>query len=412
MIHPYHGWLVTCALVQCAFASAQLPSESMTWAYDDLVTMLLEHHPDRQRADLEQRLSMLQQDADVAYSPTPNLTTFRLPGWQGQPSTYYEAQLDFALPAWGQMRTERALLAESERASLALMKEQSMALQLEVEQLILEWIELDERLEVWGRHRDFSMQLASWYEARWQQGEASLSEAQIARWKWQHADHAYHEDWMRKEDIGSLLRWACGNPDLALDSIVPPPYDLTGISALQLQTARMATDAELQRLASDSARAEAERAWTQKSMAPHFSLGYNGQGVQGDIFQGPLVGLIWAPGQASKQRRVADVECERTAWELEAHRRLLQQELAQLWRRHASRMEHLASWYASQNSMPLVTLKSFELLENNVLDLPSFFATWEAELARQLDQIACESELRWLRAQLLLGTSFSSIEQP
>ena len=59
-----------------------------------------------------------------------------------------------------------------------------------------------------------------------------------------------------------------------------------------------------------------------------------------------------------------------------------------------------------------MTEKSLELLQSHDLDLPSFFALWEAELARQLDQIACESELRWLRAQLLIGTSFSSIEQP
>lgn len=391
---------------------AQTQPQPSPWAYDDLVRLVLEHHPDRQRAVFEERLALAQHELDVDLVPTFNSAGFRLPGAQGQPATYYEGQVDLTLPSWGQMRAQRVLLSNVQQSADARVHEQSTSVQLEVEKLILEWIELDDRLEVWGRHLDLSRQLATWYEARWAQGEASQSEAQIARWKWQHADHAYHEDWMRKEDIAALLRWACGDPQLALDSIVPPPFDLNGLKAQELTQARRSSDAGLHRLASDSAQAQAARTWTQKSLAPQWSLGYNGQGFQGDVYQGPFLGLTWSPGAARKQRRVAEVECDQATWELEAHRHRLDQDLAQLWRRHEARTEHLATWYASEPAVSNVTEKSLELLQSHDLDLPSFFALWEAELARQLDQIACESELRWLRAQLLIGTSFSSIEQP
>ena len=374
------------------------------WSYESLVSAVLTDHPDVVGERLQQEARVQRKQASLAPGPL-QVTGFFMPGLNAQPSNYAEGQIDFLLtsPALARQRRELGeiygLTAEARTAEVA------QAAQLAVEYHVLEWIKADAEARLWAKHLEMSQDLVDWFVTRETAGEARSVDRQAAELRLRRADHEHHVATLRKEDIAARLAWLSGNEALNLTAVEAPPLELDLEDSAALLILRLAGDASLGRLRADTAEAAETQAWARLAARPQFQLGYNIQGIAGDLYQGPVAGLQIPLGAARLNRSAAAVEREAADWQLQQATSELEMEFSRLLARFEARHEHHRTWQEQLARNEGLASGAQSLYQQQLLDMPTFYALWQAELEGQLELLECEADIRWLRAQILLGVS-------
>jgi hypothetical protein len=85
-------------------------------------------------------------------------------------------------------------------------------------------------------------------------------------------------------------------------------------------------------------------------------------------------------------------------------------EAERVWARYNARLAHHAEWSAQIESDKALTSNAVQLIEEGLLDMPTFYALWQAELEGHLELLSCQEDILWLRAQLLLGAPTLNIQ--
>lgn len=394
---------------KCGFAFFMLTTAiqldaQQTWAYEELVNTVLADHPDVVGERLQQEARAQQKKAGLAPGPL-QVTGFFMPGLNAQPSNYAEGQIDFPLTSPALARQRRQLEEIFNLTGKAHTAEVAQAAQLAVEYWVLEWIKSDDEARLWARHLEMSKGLVDWFTAREAAGEARSVDRQAAELRLRRADHEHHVATLRKKDIEARLVWLSGNAQLTLTAVEAPPLELGLGDVASLLDLRAAGDATLERFRADTAEAAGLAEWARLSARPQVQLGYNIQGIAGDLYQGPVAGLSIPLGAARLNREAAAVEREAADWQLQQATSELQMEFKRLIARFEARHEHHSNWKEQLSRNEGLASGAQSLYQQQLLDMPTFYALWQAELEGQLELLECEADIRWLRAQILLGVS-------
>jgi hypothetical protein len=374
------------------------------WAYEELVNTVLTDHPDVVGERLRQDALEQQKKAGLAPGPL-QVTGFFMPGLNAQPSNYAEGQIDFPLtsPALARKRRELGeIYGQTAEASTA---EVAQSARLAVEYHVLEWVDADARARLWAKHLEMSQDLVDWFVAREAAGEARSVDRQAAELRLRRADHEHHVATLRKEDIEARLAWLSGNDGLTLGAVEAPPLELDLDDPAALLALRLTGDASLGRLRADTMEAVGLEDWARLTARPQIHLGYNIQGIAGDLYQGPVASLSIPLGAARLNRAAAAGHRAAVTWELERSTSELVMEFSRLLARFEARHEHHSTWKEQLSRNEGLASGAQSLYQQQLLDMPTFYALWQAELEGQLELLECEADIRWLRAQILLGVS-------
>lgn len=372
------------------------------WPYESLVQQVVAAHPAVESARLQSAQMQAQMAADQAAGPL-QLTGFSMPALGGRDVMYWEGQIDHPLtpPALARARSEvhRTL----ERLGAAEVASSAQSAQLEVERLVLDWLAADARCGFWGRNLDQTAQLRDWFALRSAAGEARSIDLQAAELRMRRADHEYQVAVLARDEALAGLQWLSGRNDLRIDSIVAPPLAIQDFERSTVIAERMQGDARLAVLVADSALRAQEMALSTAALRPRPTLGLNIQGVPGDVFAGPLVGISWPLAGRTHARAAVALAAESSAWDLDVQRRALRMEAERVWSRYTARLAHHAEWSAQIETDKALTANAVRLIEEGLIDMPTFYALWQAELEGHLELLACQEDILWLRAQLLLA---------
>ena len=236
-------------------------------------------------------------------------------------------------------------------------------------------------------------------------------DAQAAQLQMRRADHEYQVALLDRAEALSALRWLSGDAALTVEAVVLPPLEIPNDNFAEVLANRMAKDERLSVLSADSAMATRSAAMVAKSLLPRPTLGINVQGVPGEVFGGPVVGAVWPIAGARHAQEAARVAAEASAWQLQSQRRALEMEGERVWAKYTTRLAHHKEWSAQIESDRALTANAVELLQQGILDMPTFYILWQAELEGNLELQACRQDILWLRAQLLLDASDSQTSE-
>ncbi len=394
----------------CAFLSWTDAQAQTTWRYKDLVARVVAAHPAVKSA----AWSASQREAEWAAAQAAGplqANGFAMPALGGSDAMYWEGQIDQSITPPGLARARAAAsvaLAEQGRAAQA---SASQAARLEVERLVLEWSGADARCGFWSENLDQTESLLQWFSLRAAAGEARAMDAQAAQLQMRRADHEYQVALLDRAEALSALRWLSGDAALTVEAVVLPPLEIPNDNFAEVLANRMAKDARLSVLSADSAMATRSAAMVAKSLLPRPTLGINVQGVPGEVFGGPVVGAVWPIAGARHAQEAARVAAEASAWQLQSQRRALEMEGERVWAKYTTRLAHHKEWSAQIESDRALTANAVELLQQGILDMPTFYILWQAELEGNLELQACRQDILWLRAQLLLDASDSQTSE-
>jgi outer membrane protein TolC len=398
-IRPVAGLL--CAWLAQGMAFGQ-PGEPFVWPYEFLVHHVVAAHPAVESARLHTAQAQAQMAANQS-SGSLQFTGFSMPALGGRDVMYWEGQIDHPLTPPALTRARSEVRRTLERLGAAQMASAAQSAQLEVERLVLDWIAADARCTFWVRNLDQTERLRNWFALRSEAGEARSIDLQAAELQMRRADHEFQVAVLQRDEALASLRWLSGQDDLQIDSIAAPPLEMEGFAHEAVLTDRMRRDARLAVSVADSALRASEVVLTKTALRPRPTLGVNVQGVPGDVFAGPLVGLSWPFAGRGSARSAAELAAASSAWDLDVQRRAVRMEAERVWARYAARLAHHAEWSAQIENDQALTSNAVQLIEEGLLDMPTFYALWQAELEGHLELLSCQEDILWLRAQLMLG---------
>lgn len=357
------------------------------------------HHVAQAAADLEPALRRQQEEVRFRPAALQASAFYLTPGSSPLPD-YTEWQVDQTgvLPPVGAARRAVVEAAESAgEADRAVFRQQ---LWWEVADHVFAWLALEEEREVVAR------QIAS-FEAvldatarRLDAGEATVMEVEQARWGVAEARTVGAELGARSRALELQLQAWCGGA-LPAASVTPGAY--ADLGPLDDEMGTLPEEA-----AAEAANGYAEAEWmrARRERLPEWTLGYNAQGVTGEVYGGVFAGLA-IPLRGAKsgeelaalernrvryegERRVAEARAERTVW---AERYAALRAVRPIW------SEALAESSVGEVLDLASSTAHFSVVELHRL----LHARFQAE--REL--IHLDEELRRLRARLL-----TSLELP
>ena len=405
-IRPVVGLL--CAWFALGMAHGQADGNAV-WTYESLVQRVVAAHPAVESARLQSAQQQAQMAADQAPGPL-QFTGFSMPALGGQDLLYWEGQIDHPLTPPSLARARSEVRSTLERLGAAQVASSAQSARLEVERLVLDWLAADARCGFWGRNLEQTERLRNWFALRSAAGEARSIDLQAAELQMRRADHEFQVAVLQRDEALASLGWLLGDPTLAIDSIVAPPLEIDNFERDAVLQDRMARDARLAVSRADSALKAGEWAMTEKSLRPRPTLGLNVQGVPEDFYAGPMVGISWPIAGRASAKSAAALAAASSAWDLDVKRRAVQMEAERVWARYNARLAHHAEWSAQIESDKALTSNAVQLIEEGLLDMPTFYALWQAELEGHLELLSCQEDILWLRAQLLLGAPTLNIQ--
>lgn len=381
------------------------------WTCDALVERVVQSHPDIRKERMAQEWAVADGRAGLALGDW-QATGFYMPGAHGQPFIYGEGQIDIPVSLPLRNRARKGVEEGLDRLADASVAGAEQQARLAVEYTVLEWVEADARMRLWAQHVTWTGRLLDWFATREAEGEATAMERQAAELGAHRADHEFHVALLDRQDAEAQLGYWIGDAEFTIDSIVPPPLDLGHFSRDGLLMQRFESDAGLGRLRSDSSLRAAQLEWSERLSQPQVQVGYNVQGIAGDVYQGPVMGLSWALPSAGKRQAASRAAMAMTNHDLMIRSSALEQEMARLWRHYEARSEHHATWQEHRANQQDALARAFDLYTRQLLDLPTFLALWQNDLEGALELIACEADIRRLRAQLLIGSTPPNTPKP
>lgn len=351
------------------------------------------HHVARAAADLEPALRRQEQVARFQPSPLQAGAFYLTPGSSPLPD-YTEWQLDQSgvLPPVGAARREVVEAAEAAGAADRGVFRQS--LWWEVADHVFALFALQEEQEVVGRQISSFESVLNAAQLRFAAGEATAMEVEQARWGVAEARTVGAELAARARALELQLQGWCGG---AL-----PAASVTAGAYAELAPVNWPSAPLAEEVAVEAANGFAEAEWlrARRERLPEWTLGYNAQGVTGEVYGGVFAGLAipirgarsgeeWAALERSRvrydgERRVAAARADQAIWA---------ERYAALWAVRPIWSEALAESSVGTVLDLAQTTNHFSVAELHRL----LNARFQAERALiQLDE-----ELRRLRARLL-----------
>lgn len=376
-------------------ANAQAPH---AWTAEELMHYVFEQHVARSATDLIPALR--RQQETVRFQPAPlQISGFYLapPGGSALP-TYTEWQVDQSgvLPPAASAR--RAVTEAAEASGEADRQLQLQLLWWEVADHVLGWLALDEEMEVMDRQVAAFEEVLAAVELRCEAGEATVLEVEQARWGVAQAVTERSDLKARREALRLRLAGWCTGAAPVME-VTPGLYEVLG--PLEVPAAGWAEEAAVEAAV---AYAEAERVRAERERWPEWTLGYNAQGVSGEVYGGVFAGLAIPLRGARSSAELAALEAARVRHE---GGQQLAQALADraVWKeRYDALLQVRPVW-----SMALAEAGSgLDLAQTKGhLTVVELHQLINARFQAERELIHLDEELRRLRARLL-----TSIEMP
>lgn len=357
------------------------------------------HHVAQAAADLEPALRRQQQEVRFRPAPLQASAFYLTPGASPLPD-YTEWQVDQTGVLPPVVAARRSVVEAAESAGIADRAVFRQQLWWEVADHVFAWLALIEEREVVTR------QIASFEEVldvttqRNVAGEATAMEVELARWGVAEVRTVGADLEARSRALELQLQAWCGGA-LPAASVSAGAYAELG--PLNLDAGDLPVEA-----AAEAANGYAEAEWmrARRERLPEWTLGYNAQGVTGEVYGGVFAGLAipirgarsgeeWADLERSRvrfegERRVAEARVEWTVW---AERYAALRAVRPIW------SEALA-----ESSVGAVRDLAYTTNHFSVAELHRLL---NAQFQAERELIHLDEELRRLRARLR-----SSLEMP
>jgi outer membrane protein TolC len=311
------------AVACCIGSLGVLHAQSSSLPAEEWIQHVFSHHVAQAAADLEPALRRQQEEVRFRPAPFQASAFYLTPGSSPLPD-YTEWQLDQSgvLPPVGKAR--RAVVDAAETTGVADRAVFRQNLWWKIADHIFAWLALQDESEVVARQIDSFEAVMQAAEQRFAAGESTILEVEQARWGVAELRTVGAELAARSQAMERQLEAWCGGT-LPAASVTAGAYAELG--PLELGEVRLPAE-----VAAEAANGYAEAEWmrARRERLPEWTLGYNAQGVTGEVYGGVFAGLaIPLRGARSGEelaalernrvrydgeRRVAEARAERTVW--------------------------------------------------------------------------------------------------
>ena len=387
------------AVACCIGSFGALHAQSSSLPAEEWIQHVFSHHVAQAAADLEPALRRQQEEVRFRPAPFQASAFYLTPGSSPLPD-YTEWQLDQSgvLPPVGKAR--RAVVDAAEASGVADRAVFRQNLWWDIADLVFAWLALLDESEVVARQIASFESVLQAAEERFAAGESTIMEVEQARGGVAELRTVGAELAARSQAMERQLEAWCGGR-LPAASVTAGAYAELG--PLELGEERLPAE-----VAAEAANGYAESEWmrARRERLPEWTLGYNAQGVTGEVYGGVFAGLAIPIRGARSGEELADLERSRVRFEGERRVAEARAEWTVWAERYAALRAVRPIWSEAlaESSVGAVWDLAYTTNHFSVAELHRLL---NAQFQAERELIHLDEELRRLRARLR-----SSLEMP